>query len=153
MPVNAVGGSHLEKLQNYKEPTIQRITKQKQPRIDEVTLKHEEAIEQSSALDTLSKLVGNFTGAAAVLQKPYDSPFENKNATLTTTDLGLPEKYVSVIPGKYTPKMTFDLRVEQVATASKLLISSPINSDEAFNTNGSLNFDINGSNVEIDFTC
>ncbi len=120
MPVNAVGGSPLEKLQNYKEPTIQRITKQKQPKIDEVTLKHEEAIEQSSALDTLSKLVGNFTGAAAVLQKPYDSPFESKNATLTTTDLGLPEKYVSVIPGKYTPKMTFDLRVEQVATASIL---------------------------------
>ncbi len=160
MPVNAVGASPLEKLQNYKEPTIQRITKAKQPRIDEVTLKHEEAIEQSSALDTLSKLVGNFTGAAAVLQNPYDSPFESKNATLTTTDLGLPEKYVSVIPGKYTPKMTFDLRVEQVATASKLLINfkfnpdEPLdfNSDKAVDFDGSLDFKIADNNVKIDFT-
>jgi len=153
MAVNALGNSSdFDKIQNNKRSAIDRITKKIQPRIDKVTLKHEEAIEQSSALDTLSKLVGNFTGAAAVLQKPYDSPFENKNATLTTTDLGLPEKYVSVIPGKYTPKMTFDLRVEQVATASKLLIDCKINSDKAVDSNGSLDFEINGSNVTINFT-
>jgi flagellar capping protein FliD len=152
MPVNALGGSAFEKLQNYKEPTIQRVTKTKQPRIDEVTLKHEEAIEQSSALDTLSKLVRNFTEITSVLRRPYDNPFESKNATLTTTDLGLAEKYVSVIPGKYTPKMTFDLHVEQVATASKLLINYPINSDKEVDFEGLLDFDINGTSVKIDFT-
>ena len=85
MATKAVGGTALERLQNYKEPTIKRVTKAQQTKIDAVTLKHEKAVEQSTALGTLSDLVSNFTAAAAVLHRPYDSPFDKKIATLTPT--------------------------------------------------------------------
>ena len=57
MATSAVGGTALERLQNYKEPTIKRVTKAQQTKIDAVTLKHEGAVEQSTALGTLSGLV------------------------------------------------------------------------------------------------
>jgi flagellar capping protein FliD len=123
MATSAVGGTALERLQNYKEPTIKRVTKAQQTKIDAVTLKHEGAVEQSTALGTLSGLVRSFTGAAAVLQRPYDSPFDKKSATLTTTDVGIAQKYISVTSGKYTPKMAFDVHVNTIATASKIIIS------------------------------
>ena len=123
MATSAVGGTALERLQNYKEPTIKRVTTAQQTKIDAVTLKHEGAVEQSTALGTLSGLVRSFTGAAAVLQRPYDSPFDKKSATLTTTDVGVAQKYISVTSGKNTPKMAFDVHVNTIATASKLIIS------------------------------
>jgi flagellar capping protein FliD len=162
MATKAVGGTALERLQNYKEPTIKRVTKAQQTKIDAVTLKHEGAVEQSTALRTLSDLVSNFTSAAAVLQRPYDSPFDKKSATLTTTDVGIAEKYISVTPGKYTPKMAFDVRVEQIAQASTLLMNAamiPYNpaQDTAgamkgggpANLDGTFTFDVEGVAVNI----
>ena len=149
MATSAVGGTALERLQNYKEPTIKRVTKAQQTKIDAVTLKHEGAVEQSTALGTLSGLVRSFTGAAAVLQRPYDSPFDKKSATLTTTDVGIAQKYISVTSGKYTPKMAFDVHVNTIATASKLIISK----GEALNIrsganifNGTLTLGVDGIN-------
>ena len=162
MATSAVGGTALERLQNYKEPTIKRVTKAQQTKIDAVTLKHEGAVEQSTALGTLSGLVRSFTGAAAVLQRPYDSPFDKKSATLTTTDVGIAQKYISVTSGKYTPKMNFDVRVEQIAQASTLLMNAAVipynpaqdtagamNGGGPANLDGTFTFDVEGVLVNI----
>jgi flagellar capping protein FliD len=144
MATSAVGGTALERPQNYKEPTIKRVTKAQQTKIDAVTLKHENAVEQSTALGTLSDLVSNFTAAAAVLHRPYDSPFDKKIATLTPTVVagyvGKPEQYISVNASTFAPKTAFNVEVTSIAKASKLTLPVGINYNPAVQGGGGAGF-------------
>ena len=123
MPINPVGGSALMRLQNNKEPLIKRLNKDYAPRIEDAVTRSELAGEQYVALGTLGGLVRNLTKAALAIQNPVINPFDKKMANITTTDTSRPNNYISVETTPKASKMTFDVRVNAIATASKMIIS------------------------------
>ena len=122
MPINLVGGSALMRLQNNKEPLIKRLNKDYAPRIEDAVTRSELAGEQYVALGTLGGLVRNLTKAALAIQNPVINPFDKKMANITTTDTSRPNNYISVETTPKASKMSFDVRVNAVATASKMII-------------------------------
>ncbi len=125
MPIGSVSSNPLDKIQSYKDPMMKRLTKAQQPRIDQVKLDHENALERSAALGTLGGLVRNYTKYAHILQDPATNPFNKKAPKLTTTDTLKPEQYISVETSSTAPKMAFNVRVNAIATASKITFDTP----------------------------
>ena len=125
MPIGSVSSNPLDKIQSYKDPMMKRLTKAQQPKIDQVKLDHENALERSAALGTLGGLVRNYTKYAHILQDPATNPFNKKAPKLTTTDTLKPEQYISVETSINAPKMAFDVRVNAIATASKITFDTP----------------------------
>ncbi len=118
--MKSINASPLMRLQNYKEPLVKRLNENYKPKVDDITDRAESAAEKSTALGKLTGFVKNYTQAALALQNPVISPFDKKMATVTTTDTGLPAKYVSVVTNQKAVSGSYDVRVEQVAKASKM---------------------------------
>lgn len=122
MPINQISNSPLMCLQNHKEPLIKRLNKNYAPRIEDAVTRSELAEEQYVALGTLNDLVKNFTKSALNIQNPVINPFDKKMSNITTTDTSRPNNYISVETTPKASKMSFDVRVNAVATASKMII-------------------------------
>ena len=152
MPINPVGGSALMRLQNNKEPLIKRLNKDYAPRIEEAVTRSELAGEQYVALGTLGGLVRNLTKAALAIQNPVINPFDKKIANITTTDTSRPNNYISVETTPKASKMSFDVRVNAVATASKMIIGKggTVNIRSVGNMfNGELTVGVDGVNSVV----
>ena len=152
MPINPVGGSALMRLQNYKEPLIKRLNKDYAPRIEDSVTRSELAGEQYVALGTLGGLVRNLTKAALAIQNPVINPFDKKMANITSTDTTHPNNYISVETTPKASQMAFDVRVNAVATASKMIISKggTLNIRSVGNIfNGELTVGVDGINSVI----
>ena len=149
MPINQISNSPLMCLQNHKEPLIKRLNKNYAPRIEDAVTRSELAEEQYVALGTLNDLVKNFTKSALNIQNPVINPFDKKMSNITTTDTSRPNNYISVETIPKASKMSFDVRVNALATASKMIIGKGgvLNIRSGANTfNGTLTLGVDGIN-------
>lgn len=108
------------------ETYLKKVTEQYSKRLE----LQKESIEQNNAkfeaLVTLKNLVQNYTRAASSLSDPVSNPFLNKDTVITTSEnIGTGNNYIEVMAQAKASTGSFDVRVEQVAKASRMVLSTP----------------------------
>lgn len=110
-----------------KDKFVKRATEFQEKRLTEVKDQIKQSGEETQALATLKGLVQSYTKASASIISPVNNPFTSNKADIYTTENSPASNYIEVTTTAGASKDSFSARVNQLVTASKMVIEGPGN--------------------------
>lgn len=132
MKVN--NNSQLMQILGDKDKFIKKATESQEKRLEEIKDQVKESGEKAQALSTLKNLVQDFTKTSASIISPINDPFNGNKAEIQTTENSA-TSYIEVTTLPQADKGSFSVRVNQIATSSKMVIQGPDNGGNGWDTN------------------
>ena len=144
MKVN--NNSQLMQILGDKDKFIKKATESQEKRLEEIKDQVKESGEKAQALSTLKNLVQDFTKTSASIISPINDPFNGNKAEIQTTENSA-TSYIEVTTLPQADKGSFSVRVNQIATSSKMVIQGPDNGgiNENPGMDGTLTVTISGA--------
>lgn len=136
-----------------REQKVKQATAKYEQNLEKATERVDLTTQQVTAMEQLKRLVQSFTTNAGVMSSQVSNPFISNGLNMTTPEAsGIATNYVNVTLGDGAQQGTFNVGVNQVATASRLIIQgNALPLDENPGIAGTLTIDVAGvhNNVTV----
>lgn len=118
-------GGPLMMAMGDREQKVKQATAKYEQNLEKATERVDLTTQQISAMEQLKRLVQSFTTNAGIMSSQVNNPFISNGVDITTQEAnGIATNYVNVTLGDKAQQGTFNVGVNQVATASRLIIDN-----------------------------